>query len=179
MFLDKICSCIQTLSSKHCHQDLKAPKCLDRFFSIGATLSFIIHQGRRLEQNRKDMFCNKTFSVSRHYPPNMATKTEGSQLFGKFSIVNVSFIILQAGFHLTKQKILVLRQHLSQCLGTILQTWPKAAQLNVWTKFSITVNNVKCQFCDMTCPNASALKQHVKFRHSEERPFKCDVCSYT
>lgn len=41
------------------------------------------------------------------------------------------------------------------------------------------VNNVKCQFCDMTCPNASALKQHVKFRHSEERPFKCDVCSYT
>lgn len=41
------------------------------------------------------------------------------------------------------------------------------------------VNNVKCQFCDMTCPNASALKQHVKFRHSDERPFKCDVCSYT
>ena len=45
--------------------------------------------------------------------------------------------------------------------------------------FSLVVNNVKCQFCDMTCPNASALKQHVKFRHSDERPFKCDVCSYT
>ena len=43
----------------------------------------------------------------------------------------------------------------------------------------VAVNNVKCQFCDMTCPNASALKQHVKFRHSAERPFKCDVCSYT
>lgn len=41
------------------------------------------------------------------------------------------------------------------------------------------VNNVKCQYCDMTCPNASALKQHVKFRHSEERPYKCDVCSYS
>lgn len=41
------------------------------------------------------------------------------------------------------------------------------------------VNNVKCEYCNMTCPNASALKQHVKFRHSEERPFKCDVCSYT
>lgn len=43
----------------------------------------------------------------------------------------------------------------------------------------VAVNNVKCKYCNMTCPNASALKQHVKFRHSEERPFKCDVCSYT
>ncbi|KAK3752984.1 hypothetical protein QZH41_016288, partial [Actinostola sp. cb2023] len=38
------------------------------------------------------------------------------------------------------------------------------------------VNNIKCKFCDMTCPNPSALKQHMKFRHSDDRPYECDLC---
>ncbi|EDO31783.1 predicted protein, partial [Nematostella vectensis] len=41
------------------------------------------------------------------------------------------------------------------------------------------VNNIKCEFCDMTCPNPSALTQHIKFRHSTLRPYVCDVCDYS
>ena len=38
------------------------------------------------------------------------------------------------------------------------------------------VNNVKCSFCDMTCPTPSDLKHHIDFRHSDEKPFSCEMC---
>ncbi|XP_077578428.1 histone H4 transcription factor [Stigmatopora nigra] len=38
------------------------------------------------------------------------------------------------------------------------------------------VNQVKCPFCDMTCPTLAALKIHIRFRHCDERPFPCDFC---
>lgn len=41
-----------------------------------------------------------------------------------------------------------------------------------------TVNHYKCPLCDMTCPLPSSLRNHIRFRHSEERPFKCDYCDY-
>ncbi|NXK63896.1 HINFP factor, partial [Sylvietta virens] len=41
------------------------------------------------------------------------------------------------------------------------------------------VNHYKCPLCDMTCPLPSALRNHIRFRHSEERPFKCDCCDYS
>ncbi|KAM6312438.1 histone H4 transcription factor [Podargus strigoides] len=40
------------------------------------------------------------------------------------------------------------------------------------------VNHYKCPLCDMTCPLPSSLRNHIRFRHSEERPFKCDYCDY-
>ncbi|XP_078055112.1 histone H4 transcription factor isoform X3 [Mustelus asterias] len=40
------------------------------------------------------------------------------------------------------------------------------------------VNYYKCPFCDMTCPAPSALRNHIKFRHSDEKPFRCEYCEY-
>jgi len=41
------------------------------------------------------------------------------------------------------------------------------------------VNNYKCPLCEMTCPNPSAVKHHMKYKHSNNRPFKCMYCDYT
>ncbi|XP_069470480.1 histone H4 transcription factor [Ambystoma mexicanum] len=41
------------------------------------------------------------------------------------------------------------------------------------------VNYYKCPMCDMTCPLPSALNNHIRFRHSDERPFKCQYCEYS
>lgn len=41
-----------------------------------------------------------------------------------------------------------------------------------------SVNHYKCPLCDMTCPLPSSLRNHMRFRHSEDRPFKCDCCDY-
>uniref|UniRef100_H3BEV4 Histone H4 transcription factor n=1 Tax=Latimeria chalumnae TaxID=7897 RepID=H3BEV4_LATCH len=45
--------------------------------------------------------------------------------------------------------------------------------------FPNAVNHYKCPFCDMTCPSPSALRNHIKFRHSDEKPFKCEYCEYS
>lgn len=42
----------------------------------------------------------------------------------------------------------------------------------------LSVNHYKCPLCDMTCPLPSSLRNHMRFRHSEDRPFKCDCCEY-
>ena len=28
----------------------------------------------------------------------------------------------------------------------------------------------------MTCPDKSALQHHLNFRHSDDKPFSCDMC---
>ena len=38
------------------------------------------------------------------------------------------------------------------------------------------VNMYGCMFCDMTCPSPSALRIHILYRHSTERPFSCSQC---
>uniref|UniRef100_A0A8C4WV16 Histone H4 transcription factor n=1 Tax=Eptatretus burgeri TaxID=7764 RepID=A0A8C4WV16_EPTBU len=40
------------------------------------------------------------------------------------------------------------------------------------------INHYKCPFCDMTCPAPSALRNHMKFRHSTNKPFKCALCDH-
>lgn len=41
------------------------------------------------------------------------------------------------------------------------------------------VNMYGCMFCDMTCPSPSALRIHILYRHSTERPFSCAKCDMT
>ncbi|XP_030648941.1 histone H4 transcription factor-like [Chanos chanos] len=41
------------------------------------------------------------------------------------------------------------------------------------------VNHYKCPLCDMTCPSPSSLRNHIKFRHSNEKPYSCDYCDYS
>uniref|UniRef100_A0A1A8D930 Histone H4 transcription factor n=1 Tax=Nothobranchius kadleci TaxID=1051664 RepID=A0A1A8D930_NOTKA len=41
------------------------------------------------------------------------------------------------------------------------------------------VSHYKCPLCDMTCPSPSALRSHIKFRHSNEKPYSCDYCEYS
>ncbi|XP_042333366.1 histone H4 transcription factor isoform X1 [Sceloporus undulatus] len=41
------------------------------------------------------------------------------------------------------------------------------------------VNHYKCPLCDMTCPLPSSLRNHIRFRHSEDRPFKCNYCDHS
>ncbi|XP_018610651.2 histone H4 transcription factor [Scleropages formosus] len=41
------------------------------------------------------------------------------------------------------------------------------------------VNHYKCPLCDMTCPSPSSLRNHIKFRHSNEKPYRCEYCEYS
>ena len=41
------------------------------------------------------------------------------------------------------------------------------------------VNLYSCMFCDMTCVSPSALRIHILYRHSAERPFSCPDCDST
>ncbi|KAB0798175.1 hypothetical protein PPYR_09168 [Photinus pyralis] len=40
------------------------------------------------------------------------------------------------------------------------------------------INHYKCTMCDMTCPKPSALAIHFRYRHLNERPLQCHLCSY-
>lgn len=41
-----------------------------------------------------------------------------------------------------------------------------------------SVNHYQCPECAMTCPNPSALKHHIRYKHSSERPYACEFCDY-
>ncbi|GFR77401.1 histone H4 transcription factor [Elysia marginata] len=41
-----------------------------------------------------------------------------------------------------------------------------------------TLNHYKCPLCDMTCPSPSGVRDHVRYRHSEERSYHCSHCDY-
>lgn len=41
------------------------------------------------------------------------------------------------------------------------------------------VSHYKCPLCDMTCPTPSSLRNHIKFRHSTEKPYSCKYCEYS
>jgi len=40
------------------------------------------------------------------------------------------------------------------------------------------INHYKCPHCDMTCPSPSTLKNHIRYRHTQEKPFSCEFCAY-
>ena len=40
------------------------------------------------------------------------------------------------------------------------------------------INHYKCPHCDMTKPTPSTLARHVRYKHDEEKPFKCSYCEY-
>ncbi|XP_008331190.1 histone H4 transcription factor [Cynoglossus semilaevis] len=41
------------------------------------------------------------------------------------------------------------------------------------------VSHYKCPLCDMTCPTPSSIRNHIKFRHSNEKPYSCEFCEYS
>ncbi|XP_033834801.1 histone H4 transcription factor [Periophthalmus magnuspinnatus] len=41
------------------------------------------------------------------------------------------------------------------------------------------VSHYKCPLCDMTCPTPSSLRNHIKYRHSTEKPYSCEYCEYS
>ena len=51
-------------------------------------------------------------------------------------------------------------------------------QVVIANVFDLSVNHYKCPLCDMTCPSPSSLRNHIKFRHSNEKPYSCDYCEY-
>eukprot|EP00075_Anas_platyrhynchos_P005767 XP_012960914.2 histone H4 transcription factor-like isoform X6 [Anas platyrhynchos] len=38
------------------------------------------------------------------------------------------------------------------------------------------VNRVTCPLCDAVCTSVSSLKAHTRYRHCDERPFRCHLC---
>lgn len=40
------------------------------------------------------------------------------------------------------------------------------------------VNCFKCTLCDMSCPHATALALHIRYKHVTEKPFSCTICSH-
>lgn len=41
------------------------------------------------------------------------------------------------------------------------------------------INHYKCPLCDMTCSSPSNLSNHMRYRHSTERPYACNFCEYS
>ncbi|XP_062372469.1 histone H4 transcription factor-like [Sardina pilchardus] len=58
-----------------------------------------------------------------------------------------------------------------------LKSWPTERLLRDHMRNH--VNSYKCTLCDMTCPSPSAVKKHMKFRHSTEKPYRCELCEYS
>eukprot|EP00075_Anas_platyrhynchos_P008686 XP_021132302.2 histone H4 transcription factor-like isoform X5 [Anas platyrhynchos] len=40
----------------------------------------------------------------------------------------------------------------------------------------VHVNRVTCPLCDAVCTSVSSLKAHTRYRHCDERPFRCHLC---
>jgi len=40
------------------------------------------------------------------------------------------------------------------------------------------INFYKCPYCDMTCPSPSTLATHIRYRHTDAKPYSCEFCSY-
>lgn len=40
-------------------------------------------------------------------------------------------------------------------------------------------NAYKCPFCDMACPSPSGLTAHIRYKHLDSKPFKCNLCEFT
>jgi len=40
------------------------------------------------------------------------------------------------------------------------------------------IHHHKCPQCDMTCTSPSTLANHIRYRHTEEKPFTCEFCHY-
>ncbi|NXA51201.1 HINFP factor, partial [Nothocercus julius] len=38
------------------------------------------------------------------------------------------------------------------------------------------VTRVTCPLCDTAWASVSSLRAHIRFRHSDERPFRCQLC---
>lgn len=38
------------------------------------------------------------------------------------------------------------------------------------------INHYKCSMCEMTCLTPSTLLRHIRYRHINDRPFKCHLC---
>jgi hypothetical protein len=37
----------------------------------------------------------------------------------------------------------------------------------------------KCTFCAMACPSPSGLTAHIRYKHLDCKPFKCNLCKFT
>jgi len=42
----------------------------------------------------------------------------------------------------------------------------------------IHISHYKCPHCDMTCTSPSTLTNHIRYRHTEAKPFSCEFCDY-
>jgi len=42
----------------------------------------------------------------------------------------------------------------------------------------VHISHYKCPQCDMTCTSPSTLANHVRYRHSNQKPFACEFCDY-
>ncbi|XP_063901378.1 histone H4 transcription factor-like isoform X2 [Zophobas morio] len=40
------------------------------------------------------------------------------------------------------------------------------------------INHYKCSMCEMTCPKPSILAKHIRYKHLNEKPYKCTQCNY-
>ncbi|KAI6080000.1 Histone H4 transcription factor-like isoform X2 [Aix galericulata] len=47
---------------------------------------------------------------------------------------------------------------------------------HVKRQVSEDINRVTCPLCDAVCTSVSSLKAHTRYRHCDERPFRCHLC---
>jgi hypothetical protein len=76
--------------------------------------------------------------------------------------------------HCKRQVPLELRGY--QCLHCF-RYYPTKRLLQEHTRYH--VNRYKCAFCNMTFHSSSTLSTHIRYRHLDSKPFKCNFCKYT
>eukprot|EP00092_Neocalanus_flemingeri_P023352 GFUD01025318.1.p1 GENE.GFUD01025318.1~~GFUD01025318.1.p1 ORF type:complete len:625 (-),score=155.76 GFUD01025318.1:86-1960(-) len=72
-----------------------------------------------------------------------------------------------------------LRQQVSEHSFTCINCSKKfAIERHLRDHMRSHINHYKCPQCDMTCPTPSTLTNHIRYRHTTEKPFACEFCSY-
>ncbi|XP_043464261.1 histone H4 transcription factor-like [Leptopilina heterotoma] len=41
------------------------------------------------------------------------------------------------------------------------------------------IHSIKCNFCEISCTSSSTLATHIRYRHLNEKPFRCQSCDYS